>query len=96
MSSWLVTAGFLFPKNPKTPQKTAILRTHTPLRFIQVHENPKPLVRVQPGILRVGNFQMVISGMLDESRGVEEDFMGILATPPKATPPRNKALLRAY
>ncbi len=23
-------------------------------------------------------------------------FMGILATPPKATPPRNKALLRAY
>ena len=23
-------------------------------------------------------------------------IMGILATPPKATPPRNKALLRAY
>ena len=26
----------------------------------------------------------------------EIDIMGILATPPKATPPRNKALLRAY
>ena len=25
-----------------------------------------------------------------------QTFMGILAAPPKATPPRNKALLRAY
>ena len=33
---------------------------------------------------------------LGAAKGVKSLIMGILATPPKATPPKNKALLRAY
>ena len=47
-----------------------------------------------PCLLRVSVLR--IPGVSNSSPLKINGFMGILATPPKATLPRNKALLRAY